>query len=228
MRRRKFVTAAELKSVRDGKRLSIAGLVLIRQRPGSAKGVCFITLEDETGVANLVIWPDVFDKQRKIVMGARLMAVHGIVQSDAEDGVIHVVARRLEDHTPCCAILATKPCPRPSTRAMGREAGARPLRAIPATSKSSPKAAIFIEPQWSGNDNTDTAYNANCRHRPDPELPRFIWQQLNGPILPQIRPIDPAMKAILCVRRLPWQRPCRRLRSRKRRSKAIGRTPRAA
>ena len=49
----------------------IAGLVLIRQRPGSAKGVCFITLEDETGVANLVVWPDVFDKQRKIVMGAR-------------------------------------------------------------------------------------------------------------------------------------------------------------
>jgi hypothetical protein len=75
----------------------IAGLVLIRQRPGSAKGVVFITLEDETGVANLVVWPDVFDKQRKIVMGARLMAIHGIVQS--EEGVIHVVARRLEDHS---------------------------------------------------------------------------------------------------------------------------------
>jgi error-prone DNA polymerase len=94
---RKFVTADELKTIRDGKRLSIAGLVLIRQRPGSAKGVVFITLEDETGVANLVVWPDVFEKQRKIVMGARLMAVHGVVQS--EEGVIHVVARRLEDHT---------------------------------------------------------------------------------------------------------------------------------
>ena len=56
--------------------------MLIRQRPGSAKGVCFITLEDETGIANLVIWPDVFDAQRKIVMGARLMAVHGLVQKD--------------------------------------------------------------------------------------------------------------------------------------------------
>jgi error-prone DNA polymerase len=95
--RQKFVTADQLKTIRDGKRLAIAGLVLIRQRPGSAKGVVFITLEDETGVANLVIWPDVFEKQRKIVMGARLMAVHGIVQS--EEGVIHVVARRLEDHT---------------------------------------------------------------------------------------------------------------------------------
>ena len=87
--REKFITADRLHAIRDGKRVSMAGLVLIRQRPGSAKGVCFITLEDETGVANLVIWPDVFDKQRKIVMGARLMAVHGIVQKDAEDGVIH-------------------------------------------------------------------------------------------------------------------------------------------
>ena len=84
----------------------MAGLVLIRQRPGSAKGVCFITLEDETGIANLVVWPDVFDKQRKIVMGARLMAVHGIVQRDPDGDVIHVVARRLEDHTPHAAALS--------------------------------------------------------------------------------------------------------------------------
>jgi error-prone DNA polymerase len=95
----KFVAAERLKSIKDGRRLSIAGLVLIRQRPGSAKGVVFITIEDETGVANLVVWPDVFETQRKIVMGARLMAVHGIVQKDEDDGVIHVVARRLEDHT---------------------------------------------------------------------------------------------------------------------------------
>jgi error-prone DNA polymerase len=97
--RQKFVTADRLPTVRDGKRISMAGLVLIRQRPGSAKGVCFITLEDETGIANLVVWPDAFDKQRRIVMGARLMVVHGIVQKDADNGVIHVVARQLEDHT---------------------------------------------------------------------------------------------------------------------------------
>jgi len=95
----KFITADRLAGIRDGRRVSMSGLVLIRQRPGSAKGVCFITLEDETGIANLVIWPDVFDTQRKIVMGARLMAVHGIIQKDAEDGVIHVVAKRLEDHS---------------------------------------------------------------------------------------------------------------------------------
>ena len=94
---RGFVTAADLSRLRDGKRLSIAGLVLIRQRPGSAKGVCFITIEDETGVANLVVWPDLFGRQRKIVMGARLMAVHGLIQRDEYGGVIHVVAARLED-----------------------------------------------------------------------------------------------------------------------------------
>jgi error-prone DNA polymerase len=95
----KFITANQLKNIRDSKRVSIAGLVLIRQRPGSAKGVVFITIEDESGIANLVVWPDVFEKQRKIVMGARLMAVHGILQRDEDDGVIHVVARHLEDHT---------------------------------------------------------------------------------------------------------------------------------
>jgi error-prone DNA polymerase len=94
-----FITADKLSSIRDGKRVSMSGLVLIRQRPGSAKGVCFITLEDETGIANLVIWPDVFDTQRKIVMSARLMCVHGIIQKDADNGVIHVVARQLEDHS---------------------------------------------------------------------------------------------------------------------------------
>jgi error-prone DNA polymerase len=96
---RKFVTADRMSSIRDGRRLSIAGLVLIRQRPGSAKGVVFITIEDETGIANLVVWPDVFETQRKIVMGARLMAVHGMVQKDPDSDVIHVVARRLEDHS---------------------------------------------------------------------------------------------------------------------------------
>jgi error-prone DNA polymerase len=96
---RKFVTAERLNQIKDGRRLSIAGLVLIRQRPGSAKGVVFITIEDETGVANLVVWPDVFKKQRKIVMGARLVAVHGLIQRDPDSNVIHVVAQRLEDHT---------------------------------------------------------------------------------------------------------------------------------
>ncbi|HEY8435409.1 MAG TPA: error-prone DNA polymerase, partial [Sphingomicrobium sp.] len=95
----KFVTAQQLNKLKDGRRLSMSGVVLIRQRPGTSKGVVFITIEDETGIANLVVWPAVFEKQRKIVMGARLMAVHGVIQRDPDSNVIHVVAGRLEDHT---------------------------------------------------------------------------------------------------------------------------------
>jgi error-prone DNA polymerase len=94
---RGFSTADRLRAMKYGRRVSLAGLVLIRQRPGSAKGVCFITLEDETGIANLVVWPDRFAAQRSIVMGARLMVVHGVVQQD--EAVVHVIASRLEDDT---------------------------------------------------------------------------------------------------------------------------------
>jgi error-prone DNA polymerase len=117
----KFVTADQLTRIKDGRRASIAGLVLIRQRPGSAKGVVFITIEDETGVANLVIWPDVFDRQRKIVMGARLMAVHGIIQRDPDSNVIHVVARRLEDHSSMLRHLSDETLP--STLSQGDAPG---------------------------------------------------------------------------------------------------------
>ena len=146
MPRRKFVTAERLNQIRDGKRLSIAGLVLIRQRPGSAKGVVFITIEDETGVANLVVWPDVFARQRKIVMGARLMAVHGIVQRDPDSNVIHVVARRLEDHTHMLGHLSEEVMPSTLSQGdgAGSLAGAR-FAAIRATSKLFPKAAISIK-----------------------------------------------------------------------------------
>ena len=89
--------AADLRKCRFNQRVSVAGLVLIRQRPGSAKGVVFITLEDETGVVNLVIWPDALEANRKTIMGARLMRVEGTVQMD--DDVIHVVAKRMHDDT---------------------------------------------------------------------------------------------------------------------------------
>ncbi|MBV7255847.1 error-prone DNA polymerase [Pacificimonas sp. WHA3] len=92
-----FTRAADLRRCRFNQRVSVAGIVLIRQRPGSAKGVVFITLEDETGVVNLVVWPDTLLKYRKTIMGARLMEVHGTVQMD--DAVIHVVARDMVDAT---------------------------------------------------------------------------------------------------------------------------------
>jgi error-prone DNA polymerase len=97
MTRQGYATTADLAHLRNRSEVRLAGLVLIRQRPGSAKGVCFITLEDEVGVANLVIWPKVFDGFRKVIMRARLMDVRGVVQRDAD--VIHVVATHLIDRS---------------------------------------------------------------------------------------------------------------------------------
>ncbi len=94
---RGFVRACDLRDRKFRSMVQIAGVVLIRQRPGSAKGVCFITLEDETGVANLVIWPDLMAKQRRVIMGARLMEVRGRVEYD--DEVIHVIAQHMTDAT---------------------------------------------------------------------------------------------------------------------------------
>jgi error-prone DNA polymerase len=82
----------------SSRRVSIAGIVLIRQRPGTAKGVIFMTLEDETGVANTIVWPKVFETFRPVVLGARLVGVTGRLQN--EKGVIHVVAEQIEDLTP--------------------------------------------------------------------------------------------------------------------------------
>jgi error-prone DNA polymerase len=93
-----------LDTVRSGSRLTVAGLVLVRQRPGSAKGVIFMTLEDETGVANVIVWPKVFERFRPVILGARCVLVTGRLQN--ETGVIHVVAERLEDVTDWLADLA--------------------------------------------------------------------------------------------------------------------------
>ena len=83
---------------RDGRRVRCAGVVLVRQRPGSAKGVVFMTLEDETGIANIVVWPKVMERFRKEVMGARLVLVEGYIQSSPEQ-VTHLVAQRLSDRS---------------------------------------------------------------------------------------------------------------------------------
>ncbi|QHO75127.1 error-prone DNA polymerase [Bradyrhizobium sp. CCBAU 051011] len=82
----------------DKRRVSCAGVVLVRQRPGSAKGVVFMTLEDETGIANIVVWPKVMEQYRKEVMGARLILVEGYIQSSPEE-VTHLVAQRMVDRS---------------------------------------------------------------------------------------------------------------------------------
>ncbi len=83
---------------KDRQRVRCAGVVLVRQRPGSAKGVVFMTLEDETGIANVVVWPKVMERFRKEVMGARLVLVEGTIQSSPEK-VVHLVAERLVDRS---------------------------------------------------------------------------------------------------------------------------------
>jgi len=88
----------------SGRRVTVAGLVLVRQRPGSAKGVIFMTLEDETTVANTIVWPKIFEIFRPIVLGARFVSVTGKLQN--ESGVIHVVADRVEDLTTLLRRLA--------------------------------------------------------------------------------------------------------------------------
>jgi error-prone DNA polymerase len=94
----RVVTCAAVCDANDRQRIRCAGVVLVRQRPGSAKGVVFMTLEDETGIANIVVWPKVMEHFRKEVMGARLILVEGYIQSSPEK-VVHLVAERLFDRS---------------------------------------------------------------------------------------------------------------------------------
>jgi error-prone DNA polymerase len=82
----------DLKKYKDGAIVKVAGLVLVRQRPGTASGICFITIEDETGVANLVVFQKLFERYRKEILQSRLLMVEGKLQIEGE--VIHVVARK--------------------------------------------------------------------------------------------------------------------------------------
>lgn len=79
----------------NGARVMVAGLVLVRQRPGTAKGVIFLTLEDETGVSNIVVWKNIYQRDRRAVIAGRLLRVSGRIQRDS--GVVHVVADHVED-----------------------------------------------------------------------------------------------------------------------------------
>jgi DNA polymerase III alpha subunit len=101
--RRGIIRNEELRRVRSGARVTVSGLVTIRQQPGSANGVIFMTIEDETAIANIIVWSKTFARFRPVILGARYVAVSGEVQQ--ESGVIHVVARRLDDLTPLLARL---------------------------------------------------------------------------------------------------------------------------
>ena len=90
-------TASDLKQISHGKLARAAGLVIGRQRPDTASGVIFVTLEDETGMINVVVWRDVADRQRRALLGSQLLAVHGVVERQGE--VIHLIAGKLVDHS---------------------------------------------------------------------------------------------------------------------------------
>jgi error-prone DNA polymerase len=106
LKARRMITCGDLRTTKDGRWIELAGLVLVRQKPGSAKGVMFITLEDETDVANLVVWTHVFEKNRRTVLAAAMMGVRGQVQREGE--VIHLIAQRLDDLSPMLASLGAR------------------------------------------------------------------------------------------------------------------------
>jgi len=95
--RHRYVRAEQLPDLANGTRLAVAGLVITKQRPGTASGVIFVTLEDETGHVNLVVWSHVAERDRPALLNARLMGVRGELQIEGQ--VIHVIADRLIDHT---------------------------------------------------------------------------------------------------------------------------------
>jgi error-prone DNA polymerase len=103
---KRFMPAEALAGFQDGQLARACGLVTVRQRPGTAKGVLFMTLEDETGNVNVIIWPDLVEKQRREVLNAPLLGVYGIWQKQGE--VRHLVAKRLVDMSALLGRLDTR------------------------------------------------------------------------------------------------------------------------
>lgn len=114
---RRLITCAEAMATRDGRWVETTGIVLVRQRPGSAKGVMFITLEDETGIANLVVWAKVFAANRRAVLSASMMAVRGRIQREGE--VVHLVAERITDLSADLASVGSRDAPFPVPHGRG-------------------------------------------------------------------------------------------------------------
>jgi error-prone DNA polymerase len=101
---RGVLRAVDLPRARNGRRVRVAGMVITRQRPGTAKGFVFLTLEDETGISNVIIRPDLYDRERTAVVGQPFLMVEGVLQH--QDGVLSVRADRLEGIQGAAAIDA--------------------------------------------------------------------------------------------------------------------------
>jgi DNA-directed RNA polymerase len=106
------LTADQLRLPPNGARVAVAGLVILRQRPGTAKGVIFLTLEDETGAVNIIVWRKMYERFRRAVIAGRMLRVTGRIQNDGD--VIHVIAEEIEDISPLLdQLLATENTPQP-------------------------------------------------------------------------------------------------------------------
>ena len=123
---RGVVTAKALERIRDGRKVEVAGVILVRQKPGSAKGVLFITIEDDTGVANAILWPDRFEAQRRTVMSAAMVGIVGRVQREGQ--VIHVITDHINDYTPMLRQVGDLDLPRLTGRGDGATHGGAPDR----------------------------------------------------------------------------------------------------
>ena len=106
LEQRRLATAAEIAQTPHGRIVRTAGIVIGRQRPDTASGVVFVTLEDETGATNVIVWRDLGDRQRRELLGAKLLAVFGKVEREGQ--VVHVLAGRLADLSPMLGNLATR------------------------------------------------------------------------------------------------------------------------
>ncbi|MBU2532495.1 MAG: error-prone DNA polymerase, partial [Alphaproteobacteria bacterium] len=132
-------SCADIKKLKNGRRTAVAGVVLVRQRPGSAKGVVFMTIEDETGVANIVVWPKTLERYRKVIMTARLIEVRGHIQR--HEDIIHVVSAHLEDRNDWLAELSEMADDMPVALARADEV----KRPDPGSARSP------MHPRWAGH-----------------------------------------------------------------------------
>ena len=102
----RIASTADVRASPQGRLVRCAGIVIGRQRPDTASGVVFVTIEDEAGALNVIVWRDVGNRQRRELLGSRLMAVYGTVEREGE--VVHVVAGKLVDLTPMLGALRTR------------------------------------------------------------------------------------------------------------------------
>ena len=150
LERRGILSCSALETVKDGRRISLAGIVLIRQRPGTTN-VTFLTIEDETGIANIILWQRRFEAQRRIVMASPMISVRGLVQREGK--VIHLIGERLEDHSALLHSVGQMHFPHRFSPADGASGGggrdprdSRPLRdPAPATLPPAPEDTIRVK-----------------------------------------------------------------------------------